>query len=127
MAEINCDLCSEEEKQLNPQHKCRKCQKVVCSIFCSIADPFSDKEMHRIHKIGDARCLRGDLEINYGVGMFVCPKCDNTFNCNEKLQTHFVNNREEFESTFPTMSLASDGTLSDAYENCSLCGKLLEN
>ena len=31
------------------------------------------------------------------------------------------------ESTFPTMSLASDGSLSDIQEKCKECGKLFEN
>ena len=52
-----CKLCYEAAKQDNPQHKCRKCSNVVCSILCSIPDPESDNEMHRVHKHGDYRCI----------------------------------------------------------------------
>ena len=39
------------------------------------------------------------------------------------METH----HEKFERSFPTMSLASDGSLSDIHETCQQCGKLFEN
>ena len=42
MLKVPCELCSKAAKQKNPQHKCRKCHKVVCSILCSVPDPESD-------------------------------------------------------------------------------------
>ena len=47
----SCQLCKEAT-----QHKCRLCEKPVCNLFCSIQDPNSDNESHRVHKKGDARC-----------------------------------------------------------------------
>ena len=38
----HCTLCTQAAKQENPQHRCRRCSKVVCSILCSIQDPESD-------------------------------------------------------------------------------------
>ena len=40
-----CALCIE-----GSQHMCRICGKSVCVLFCSIQDPESDNEIHRIHK-----------------------------------------------------------------------------
>ena len=48
---LNCQLCSEAT-----QHHCRICMKNVCILYCSIQDPNSDNESHRIHKKGDTRC-----------------------------------------------------------------------
>ena len=117
-----CILCSEAEKQERPQHKCRKCHKVVCSILCSIPDPDSENEMHRIHKQGDKRCSSFSQNL-----MFVCPKCEKEFTCNAKLQSHITQKHGEFEFSFNTMSLASEGSLSDVYETCKQCGKIFEN
>ena len=122
--EVQCILCAKAEKQENPQHKCRKCSKVVCSILCSIPDPESDNEMHRIHKHGDNRCLS---EYSGQALMFVCPKCEEEFTCNAKLQLHITQKHGEFEVYLNTMSLASEGSLSDVYETCKQCGKLFEN
>ena len=125
---IPCDLCTKAAKQNNPQHKCRICSKVVCSILCSIPDPKSDNEMHRVHKHGDNRCVVGNTEPeNDQVITFDCPRCSEHFGCSIKLQSHIAKQHEEFESTFPTMSLASDGSISDIYETCKQCGKVFEN
>ena len=48
----SCQLCKEAT-----QHNCRICGKPVCNLFCSIQDPNSDNERHRVHKNGDARCM----------------------------------------------------------------------
>ena len=47
-----CQLCED-----SGQHQCRRCSKNVCNLFCSIQDPSSDVESHRVHKIGDPRCI----------------------------------------------------------------------
>ena len=81
--------------------------------------------MHRIHKHGDDRCIdeyfpSQDLK-------FDCPKCDKEFSCNTQLQSHLSQKHEGFELSFPTMSLASEGSISDIYEKCQQCGKTFEN
>ena len=119
-----CSLCAEASKQKKPQHKCRKCGKVVCNLFCSISDPNSDNEMHRVHKPGDVRCI--PVSFSQGIN-FTCPNCDEKFTSNTRLDDHVKEYHEPFESTFPTMSLASDGSLSDIEEKCKECGKLFEN
>ena len=124
----SCNICTEASKQKNPQHRCSICYKVVCSLACSIADPNSDNEMHRVHKHGDSRCVPvnnwpiGDQEIP-----FECPLCDQSFKDNVELESHIADKHGQFETTFPTMSLASDGSLSDVYERCKQCGKMFEN
>ena len=59
------------------------------------------------------RCLSSSLVLH-------CPRCDETFTSNSQLQNHI---EKEFETTFPTMSLASEGTLSDIHDTCKQCGK----
>ena len=44
----DCDLCLG-----GTQHRCRLCDTIVCVLRCSIPDPDSDNESHRIHKPGD--------------------------------------------------------------------------
>ena len=65
---------------------------------------------------------RKDLQI-----IFFCPKCEEEFTCNAKLQLHITQKHGEFELSFNTMSLASEGSLSDVYNTCKQCGKLFEN
>ena len=43
------------------------------------------------------------------------------------LQSHMKTNHDSFEETFSTMSLLSDGSLSDISETCSQCGNIFEN
>ena len=118
--EKDCLLCSEAKKQKNPQHRCIRCGQVVCNLFCSIPDPDSDNEMHRVHKVGDTRCTSNEI-------VFHCPKCDEVCASNTTLQKHFEKHHEEFEITFPTMSLVSEGTISDVFVPCNQCGKIFEN
>ena len=125
---LECSLCAEALRQVQPQHRCRKCDKVVCNLFCSISDPNSENEMHRIHKPGDVRCISETFEASFSEGIkFTCPNCDEEFASNTQLDVHVKEFHEPFESTFPTMSLASDGSLSDIQEECKQCGKLFEN
>ena len=89
--EVICNLCNEAAKQERPQHKCRKCAKVVCNLFCSIKDPESDNDMHRIHKRGDVRCIAENSETYSSQSIsFDCPKCNDVFSCNAKLQSHMA-------------------------------------
>ena len=88
-------------------------------------NPESDNEMHRIHKHGDDRCISEysssqDLK-------FDCPKCDKEFSCNTQLQSHISQKHAGFELSFPTMLMASEGSISDIYETCKQCGKIFEN
>ena len=73
-----CELCNIAKDQNNPQHKCRLCGKVVCSIYCSIPDPSSDNEIHRVHKKGDTRCTHDENGMKEGV-QYHCPKCEKIF------------------------------------------------
>ena len=52
----------------------------VCNIFCSIQDPSSDNEAHRIHKHGDTRC--------FPVDTFSCFECQNIYDTAEDLNMH---------------------------------------
>ena len=113
-----CDLCAKAT-----QHKCSKCGIPVCNLKCSEQDPSSDNEQHRIHKKGDARCVQL-FETN--MMDFTCPKCTNTFTDVEALHAHMDREHAD-EQSFPTMSLASDGTISDIWETCKTCGKVFEN
>ena len=69
--------------------------------------------MHRVHKPGDVRCI--PVSFSQGIN-FTCPNCDEEFTSNARLDDHMKEYHEPFESTFPTMSLASDGSLSDIEE-----------
>ena len=44
-----CKMCKEAKNSRTP-HKCRNCGEIVCNFYCSVQDPKSDNEMHRIHK-----------------------------------------------------------------------------
>ena len=77
---VPCNLCYEAAKQENPWHKCRRCSNVVCSILCSIPDPESDNEMHRVHKHGDYRCIGETAEpISAQEISFDCPNAISNF------------------------------------------------
>ena len=54
---LNCEACKG-----STQHFCRRngCRIPLCQTGCSIQDPDSDNEMHRVHKIGDIRCGESD-------------------------------------------------------------------
>ena len=91
--EIACDLCLK-----STQHKCRKCNIFVCNLGCSVPDPNSDNESHRVHLQGDLRCKA------WNTGSFHCPKCDEILTTNLQLQNHIEKDHEEFESSLPTMS-----------------------
>ena len=70
-----CNLCAEVSKQEQPQHKCRKCGKVVCHLFCSIRI--------QIHKPGDVRCLPENFETSFSQGInLTCPNCVEKFSYN---------------------------------------------
>ena len=66
-----CQLCDVAEKSGNAQHKSRLCLNVVCNLFCSIQDPNSSNQMHRIHKPGHWKCLNQ--------GMFEYPYCEKSW------------------------------------------------
>ena len=91
---------------------------------CSIQDPTSDNEMHRVHRVGDLRCSYGE---NLNQMSFHCPKCASIFRNNDRLQNHIAQSHEEFDTSFETMSLVSEGTISDIYETCKQCGKAFQN
>ena len=70
-----CDLCLK-----GTQHKCRLCNKIVCILLCSLPDPDSDNESHRIHKPGDSRCVQ--------TSEFQCAICEKVFKSKEELTQH---------------------------------------
>ena len=74
-----CELC-----QNSTQHKCKKCNKQVCNLFCSVQDPKSDNEAHRIHKPGKKLCTSPEC--------FACSEWDRSFESTEELNLH-----QEFE------------------------------
>ena len=114
----NCSLCETAEKESAYKHYCRKCGKVVCSVFCSDQDLSSDNETHRVHKKGDPSCI---------LSAFVCPFCERTFNINHALQVHLKETHTPFETSFPTMSLASGMSILNVNEKCDECGKEFAN
>ena len=141
-----CQLC-----QIATQHKCRLCKKNVCNIFCSIQDPSSDNEAHRIHKHGDTRC--------FAVDTFYCSECQNIYDSAEDLNMHqeiahaesfTSNSEEEFECPscdkgFSTASdlekhiearhaqisslalISSASSESWMYVSCDICAMKLQN
>ena len=91
----DCELCDKAKVD-----KCRKCKKFVCVLFCSIQDPSSDNEIHRIHKPGDRRCNKQNIiestalnldhsesDFNPNISQsngfmssrFMCPSCENNY------------------------------------------------
>ena len=112
-----CSLC-----EVSTQHRCQKCGKLVCQIYCSIQDPLADEDDHhkRIHIPGDNRCNK---DLNYqcpecGDRMtsadelkdhktkyhsepqcFVCPRCKEIFSTNQSLNNHLIDH-----SNFPDFS-----------------------
>ena len=70
-----CELCKS-----STQHKCRVCKKQVCNLFCSIQDPNSDNESHRIHKNGDQRCKTDEV--------FSCSECSTRYKTQDELKSH---------------------------------------
>ena len=82
-----CDLCNVAEQSRNPQHRCRLCSNVVCNLFCSIQDPTSDNQMHRIHKPGHWKCQQIK-------GGFDCPYCEKKVPSQRNLDDHISENHE---------------------------------
>ena len=93
-----CDLCNVAEQSRNPQHRCRLCSNVVCNLFCSIQDPTSDNQMHRIHKPGHWKC--------------------------QQIQGGFDSHEHP---TYSSFTLLSEGSLSDVLYRCNNCNENFEN
>ena len=91
--------------------RCRRCKKFVCVLFCSIQDPSSDNEIHRIHKPGDRRCNKQNIiestklnldhsesDFNPNISQsngfmssrFMCPSCENNYATPEDLNRHIA-------------------------------------
>ena len=105
-----CDLCIN-----STQHRCRKCDKPVCQLFCSDPDPNSSNVMHRVHKAGDSRCIQQQFE---------CPSCGETFETATGLQIHIENNHVQEAS----LRLLSFNSTSDwRYVTCRICSEQLNN
>ena len=111
---FECNLCEN-----STQHPCRKCKLPVCNLRCSIGDPLSDIELHRMHREGDPRCriFKHNLK---------CPKCDDVFNQQETLDNHLHNEHSRF-TDYSELLLASDGSLSELYIKCTKCTSAFEN
>ena len=113
---LDCQLCKS-----STQHRCRKCSKFVCNLICSIQDPSSDNESHRIHRNGDPRYLGSTNNL------LMCPKCKNTYSATQELNVHLQNEHSQFED-LPELSLASIGSLSQMVDfKCEICEKSYEN
>ena len=107
---IICEMCEK-----STQHACRICNKPVCVINCSVEDPNSTNEMHRVHKTGDKRCTNSAFE---------CPSCSKLFSTPKELQVHIERHHPQ-ESSLSLISEAS--SLSGMYVNCTICDKKFEN
>ena len=143
-----CDLCLK-----GTQHKCRLCNKIVCVLLCSLPDPDSDNESHRIHKPGDSRCVETsefqcaicgkDFKIQEELtkhletpheslehsstndAVFECPSCTAKFSRASKLQNHMENVHERSWSSFTLISEA-ESTIGK-YVPCKVCDMMFEN
>ena len=62
-------------------------KNVVCNLFCSIQDPTSDNQMHRIHKPGHWICQQIQ-------GGFDCPYCEKKVSSQRNLDDHISENHE---------------------------------
>ena len=113
-----CDLCNVAEQSRNPQHRCRLCKNVVCNLFCSIQDPTSDNQMHRIHKPGHWICQQIQ-------GGFDCPYCEKKVSSQRNLDDHISENHEH--PSYSSFTLLSEGSLSDALFRCKNCNENFEN
>ena len=69
-----CSLCQDAT-----QHICRTCAKPVCILYCSVQDPLSDNESHRVHKPRVKRCP---------IQVFECPNWGKTLDTGSELQSH---------------------------------------
>ena len=120
---------------MGTQHRCRRCKKIVCILFCSVQDPDSENENHRVHKDGDHRCsndksfscsiceeqfttkeeLDAHLEtphksftyVRQTSGNFECPTCEQVFRIPSDLQNHIESSHDESYSSFKLLSNAS--------------------
>ena len=77
-----CNLC-----KISTQHFCRKCNLPVCNLFCSIPDPSSDNEAHRIHKANNKRCIMKSS--------FECPSCEKIFDQPDDLEQHMPDHDQD--------------------------------
>ena len=106
----NCKLCN-----ISQQHFCTKCKLPVCNLFCSIQDPSSTNEMHRIHKPGDIRCISQCFE---------CPTCEESFSNSSSLQNHI--SKEHVQETSRSM-ISEANSSSWMHVPCPQCSKRFEN
>ena len=136
-----CVLC-----EASTEHRCRKCNVLVCTLFCSIKDPTSDNEMHRIHKsgkschaprkvehcdqCGDLFSTKDDLKLHvnrhHKVQVMVCPYCDKTFKDIALLKNHIeihtkedTNDEMDIDERLMEISEADDSSW--RYIKCNVC------
>ena len=91
--EQTCGLCIDLAQSTNPQHLCHICKVPVCSVFCSVQDPQSENEMHRIHK---KKCY--ELRNPNKEDDLSCSHCDGIFKSKDDLQHHTLRVHEFRES-----------------------------
>ena len=94
---------------------CPRAFKRVCNLFCSIQDPSSTNEMHRIHMPGDIRCISQYFE---------CPTCNESFSSSSSLQNHI--SKEHVQETSRSM-ISEANSSSWMHVPCPQCGKRFEN
>jgi hypothetical protein len=110
-----CELCKDAT-----EHKCRKCGKQIYNILCSVPDPTSDNEMHRVHKKGDSRCI----SLGFECLNFECPTCSKYFKTGIELQEHI----KECHHQISSLSLISEANSSEwMHVSCTVCKKNFEN
>ena len=81
--EKECEMCN-----MGTQHRCRRCKKIVCILVCSVQDPDSENENHRVHKDGDSRCSTDKS--------FSCSICEELFTTKEELNVHLETPHETY-------------------------------
>ena len=104
-----CNLC-----KITTQHFCKKCNLPVCNLFCSIPDPSSDNEAHRIHKTNDKRCIMKSS--------FECPSCEKIFDQPDDLEQHMLDHDQD-----SSLKLHSNYSTGLIYVKCKNCGKTFQN
>ena len=90
--------------------------KLVCN-FCTIKDPNSSNELHRVHKSNNV-CYRVSSNLE-------CLSCNSMFSTSQNLQDHI----EEIHNNLahPRVDLLLGSESVEQYVTCILCNEKLEN
>ena len=122
----DCEMCRLASSSRSP-HKCRRCGKVVCNFYCSIQDPDSDNEQHRICKVCP-NLNKSSPNLMPESPACGCPHCDDMFHHTTQLMDHIQNVHPNGfstsckENSHLMMSEADDSSWK--YVRCNECKKL---